>query len=373
VGVDNRNRLLCPRLLPELEPLADRTACGSDFLIFASYTAIPVAILIFVSRRKDLELKGLAWFFAAFILWCGLTHLLGMVTLWLPIYDVQALVKAATAAVSVPTAVLIFLLLPKALAIPSPRELQRVNDQLREEIAAHQRTLAELEKVKAGLEQRVQERTHELASAAEHARILVREIAHRAGNVMSVVSAMARLSLRMQDEPEQFVSQFVGRLEGMGRSHDLLLQNQWQDLSLEVLAESQLRPFLGERPLEVSGPALTIGPSAAHHLGMAFYELATNSTKYGALSVPEGRVNLSWSIHQEEQGQAVVELIWREFNGPPVSEPKRTGWGTTVLTTLAAGAINGKAELHYLLAGLMWRLRVPSIQSSAGNGNGVPA
>lgn len=333
---------------------------GSDFLIFASYTAIPIAIMIFVRRRKNLELKGLARFFAAFILWCGLTHLVGLITLWFPIYDIQALVKAATAAVSVATAVLIFTLLPKALAIPSPRELQLVNDRLREEIAAHQRTLVELEQVKAGLEHRVEERTHELASAAEHAKTLVREIAHRAGNIMSVVGAMARLSLRTQQEPEQFVNQFVGRLEGMGRSHDLLLHNQWQGLELKALAESQLRPFLGDRPLDMSGPALTVGPNAAHHLGMAFYELATNSTKYGALSVPEGRVSLTWSVHKGEQDQPVIELTWREFNGPAVVEPKRTGWGSTVVTKLTAGALNGSAELSYHLAGLIWRLRAPA-------------
>jgi hypothetical protein len=99
----------------------------SDLLIFAAYFAIPIAIWIYVRRRKDLDLKFLAVLFALFILLCGLTHLIQCITLWWPIYETQAWVKAATAAVSVATAVVIFPLIPLALAIPSPRQLQIVN------------------------------------------------------------------------------------------------------------------------------------------------------------------------------------------------------------------------------------------------------
>ena len=91
---------------------------GSDLLIFAAYFAIPVAIWTFVSKRPNIEMKGLARLFAAFILWCGLTHIVNLVTLWWPIYEFQALVKVVTAAISVTTAVVIFPLIPKALAIP---------------------------------------------------------------------------------------------------------------------------------------------------------------------------------------------------------------------------------------------------------------
>jgi hypothetical protein len=92
---------------------------GSDILIFLAYFAIPVAIWIFLRRRKDLELKTLAILFAAFIFLCGLTHIIQMLTLWWPIYETQGFVKAATAIVSVLTAILVFPLIPKALAIPA--------------------------------------------------------------------------------------------------------------------------------------------------------------------------------------------------------------------------------------------------------------
>jgi PAS domain S-box-containing protein len=118
----------------------------SDIFILASYFAIPVAIWIFLRKRTDLsaELKPLAVLFAAFIFLCGLTHAVQLATLWWPIYETQGFVKAGTALVSLTTAITIFPLITKALAIPSPRQLQLANDGLASEIAAHRETLAAL-------------------------------------------------------------------------------------------------------------------------------------------------------------------------------------------------------------------------------------
>ena len=120
---------------------------SSDILIFGSYFAIPVAIWIFLSKRTDLTLKPLAVLFAAFIFLCGLTHVIQAVTLWWPVYEVQGYVKAITAIVSVTTAIAIFPLIPKAVAIPSPSQLQIVNDGLALEVAAHRDTLAALKRL----------------------------------------------------------------------------------------------------------------------------------------------------------------------------------------------------------------------------------
>ncbi|WP_229714507.1 sensor histidine kinase [Aquisalinus luteolus] len=134
----------------------------SDILTALAYFAIPVAIFIFVKRRGDLEMKNLAWMFVAFITMCGLTHVVGLITLWAPIYETEGWVKGATAVVSVITAIAIFPLIPKALAIPSPSQLQLVNEQLSAEIDAHKKTLAELEAARAELELRVEQRTQAL-------------------------------------------------------------------------------------------------------------------------------------------------------------------------------------------------------------------
>lgn len=144
----------------------------SDFLIFAAYFAIPVAIWIFVTKRPNVELRGMALMFAAFILWCGLTHIINLVTLWIPVYEFQGWVKAITAGISVATAVAIFPLIPRALAIPSPNELQLANRNLALEVAAHQATLSALEKTRDELEERVKARTRELEEITNRFRLL---------------------------------------------------------------------------------------------------------------------------------------------------------------------------------------------------------
>jgi two-component sensor histidine kinase len=339
---------------------------GSDFLIFASYTAIPIAIWTFLKRRPGLELKGLAGFFAAFIFWCGLTHLLALVTLWQPVYDVQALIKAATAAVSVTTAIFIFRLIPQALAIPSPRELQLANGRLKAEAQAHESTLAELRQIRADLEQRVIDRTQSLEEAARHSQALVREVAHRSGNLMSVIAAMARQSAKTAEDTQQYVQQLVERIEGMGRSHELLFRESWRKLSLASLVEEQLRPFLGARPALISGPPVSVHPAMAHNLGMVIFELATNATKYGALSSENGNVCVAWHVVPDAKGGEYLVLKWTESGGPLVEPPRREGWGTTVIRNLAAATLDGVSEVEYAPEGLKWKLTVPLADGSLG-------
>ncbi len=95
----------------------------SDLLIAAAYFSIPLALISLVRRRKDLEFSGMFWLFALFILSCGLTHILAVWNLWHGDYGLEAVVKAVTAAASIPTAILLWPLIPRALALPSPSQL----------------------------------------------------------------------------------------------------------------------------------------------------------------------------------------------------------------------------------------------------------
>jgi CheY-like chemotaxis protein len=106
----------------------------SDALIAAAYFSIPVALAIFVSKRRDIAFGWVFWAFALFILFCGFTHVLSIVTLWVPIYGVEGIVKLLTAAASIVTAVMLWLLLPKLLALPSPSKLQEAEDLLRQSL-----------------------------------------------------------------------------------------------------------------------------------------------------------------------------------------------------------------------------------------------
>ncbi|HSN72885.1 MAG TPA: HWE histidine kinase domain-containing protein, partial [Steroidobacteraceae bacterium] len=138
---------------------------GSDVLTAAAYFAIPFAIAEYVRRRGGLMFQPVAWLFVAFIALCGLTHVFSAVTLWYPIYEFEGVLKALTAGVSIATAVVMFPLIPRALALPRSEDLAAANARLAEAIEEKSRMLAELERARAELEGRVAERTAELAAA----------------------------------------------------------------------------------------------------------------------------------------------------------------------------------------------------------------
>ncbi|MGB0669968.1 MAG: PAS domain S-box protein, partial [Rhodospirillales bacterium] len=145
----------------------------SDALIFLAYATIPLAIIQFVRRRSDIQHAFLFWLFALFIAGCGLTHLFGAVTLWYPIYGLEAVVKFLTAVVSVGTALVLMRIVPRLIAIPGPAQLQAVNEQLRAEIESRRRAEAEAEAARGALAQRVDARTQELTEANARLRAIL--------------------------------------------------------------------------------------------------------------------------------------------------------------------------------------------------------
>ncbi|MBV9829478.1 MAG: PAS domain S-box protein [Alphaproteobacteria bacterium] len=140
---------------------------GSDALIALSYYSIPIALLVILSRRRDLAFGWMLGLFAAFILACGTTHWLDAVTLWYPDYTAQALAKLVTAALSLATAIIAWPMLPRILALPSPDTLQRLNAQLQEEVAERTQAERALRELNNALDKQVEARTAELRLAAE--------------------------------------------------------------------------------------------------------------------------------------------------------------------------------------------------------------
>ncbi|WP_221047458.1 putative bifunctional diguanylate cyclase/phosphodiesterase [Methylogaea oryzae] len=124
----------------------------SDLLIVLSYYSIPFALLVFVRRRTDLAYRWVLHLFGLFIFLCGTTHLMSILTVWMPAYWLAGAIKVATAAVSLVTAVLIWPLLPKLLALPSPRQLLEANRELAKTLAAHEAVEQQLRKLSLALE-----------------------------------------------------------------------------------------------------------------------------------------------------------------------------------------------------------------------------
>ena len=197
--------------------------------------------------------------------------------------------------------------------------------------------------------------------AEDHLRFLMRELSHRTKNVMAVVQAISWQTARQSLDLKDFEQRFAQRLEALTRSQDLLMKRDWRGVVLEDLVRSQLEPFL-DRPnerLTMHGPALLLKPAAAQDLGLALHELATNASKYGALSVPTGKIEIGWTVDGRLPAVKQFHMTWHESGGPMVREPDRTGFGSTVITGTVPRTFNGKGELDYRPEGLRCEFTAP--------------
>ncbi|CAN7285721.1 sensor histidine kinase [Devosia sp. LjRoot16] len=193
-------------------------------------------------------------------------------------------------------------------------------------------------------------------AAETEVRFLMRELAHRSKNQMTVIAAMAKQTARGADTVPEFVSNFERRIFGLARSTDLLLAHGVAGVDLKELLVSQIDPFCpvdGERVI-VDGPALRLNAQAAQILGMAAHELATNAVKYGAFAKDGGRLELTW----KRLGDA-VSFIWHESGSTPAETSPRRGFGTTVLENMVGRSLNGEVEREVHELGIEWRFTIP--------------
>ena len=196
--------------------------------------------------------------------------------------------------------------------------------------------------------------------AEEQIKLLLCEVNHRAKNMLCVVEAIARHTAAA--DRDDFIERFAERVQSLAASQDLLVKNDWRGVDLHQLALSQLGHFkdLVDKRIELRGPHLLVSASAAQALGMALHELATNAGKYGALSDCSGRVEVCWRLEPGDGGGGTFVISWRERGGPFVRAPASTGFGSTVLSRVAKGGLDGQVELDYASTGLVWRLQCPA-------------
>jgi PAS domain S-box-containing protein len=197
-------------------------------------------------------------------------------------------------------------------------------------------------------------------------RFLMRELFHRSKNLLAVIQAIARQTARYSGSTESFLEKFNARLQAFAMSHDILFKEQWQSASLSDLVGLQLGPYLDRRKSQVSveGPTVLLKPDAAQNLGFALHELATNAAKYGALSVPEGRVSIAWRLLPEADGNG-VELDWVESGGPAVVKPAHRGFGSMVIERNLARELDTQVELAFRAEGVQCKILLPPGQLAA--------
>jgi PAS domain S-box-containing protein len=165
--------------------------------------------------------------------------------------------------------------------------------------------------------------------AEQDREMLLREIDHRARNILTVLQGLVTLMPR--DDPETFVNTFRARLQSLAGAHALLAQSRWHGVEMRVLLEEELQPFGLER-IHLVGDALMVRPDRVQHLSMIFHELSTNSAKYGSLSASQGRLRVEWRVVGGDQ----VMVEWTETGGPPLTAPPaRQGFGSTLIRSIA--------------------------------------
>lgn len=196
----------------------------------------------------------------------------------------------------------------------------------------------------------------------EHIQLLMREVTHRSKNLLAVIQAMARQTKLASRDVNDFEVRFSGRLQALAASHDLLVQRDWRGASMAEVVRSQLGHYLDQQAgqIEVDGPSLIVTPEAAQNIGLAVHELSTNAAKYGALSVPEGRVQVRWAHRIRAEDGARLHLSWTERGGPEVIKPSRRGFGQVVTEQLTARALQGNANLMFERGGVCWTLDIPA-------------
>lgn len=313
---------------------------GADAVIALSYFSIPLAIFYFVRQRANLEFKWVAYLFVLFIFWCGVTHAAASITIWYPIYGVQAVAKLVTAAVSVATAFTVWWIIPKALALPAPADLRTANAALEEEVAMRRQTEADLLLARSELEKRVAERTVELerlnrkleATNADLSNFAAR-LSHDLRSPITFVKGYAELLQHAGALREAPHTQYLENvIHGVDRM-DTMIQALFQFSSTERDAATMQPVSLSEicsdvletmaRPLEEAGGTVTLSEGLPRVMGdrglliLLVQNLVGNAVKYRGDAAP--RIDIS---AERRDGKVVVSVA---DNGPGVPDGEREG------------------------------------------------
>ncbi|MBC6982496.1 HWE histidine kinase domain-containing protein [Caulobacter sp. 17J80-11] len=199
----------------------------------------------------------------------------------------------------------------------------------------------------------------ERKEAEEHQRLLMREVDHRAKNALAVVQAVVRLT--KAETREAFAAAVEGRIQAIARAHDLLAASRWTGASLGKLAEEEVEAYQGvleggRRRIRLDGPEFMLRPDAAQPIALVLHELVTNAAKHGALSVPGGSVDLSWSVDREA---GRLKLVWSESGGPQVPEARGKGFGSVLVQASVERQLNGVLRHAWRAEGLQVELEIP--------------
>jgi len=194
----------------------------------------------------------------------------------------------------------------------------------------------------------------------EHMALVMAELNHRVKNTLAVVQSIARQTARRAADVETFSKNFVERLQSMAKAHDLLTKSQWMGAVLREVIENEISGRVAsETQCTITGPSIYLQPKQALAMHMVIHELTTNAAKYGGLKSHQGRIDISWTV-QNDDDNPQVELHWRELAPHTVSEPAGTGYGSRLIDQLLSYELGGgRVERDFRSEGLHCRITFP--------------
>ncbi|TAV12430.1 GAF domain-containing protein [Rhizobium leguminosarum] len=184
-------------------------------------------------------------------------------------------------------------------------------------------------------------------TANERQELLIAELNHRVRNILSLITGIIRQSQATSVSLGDYIRQLEGRIQSLARAHDQITRDHWAPASLRQLLLAETAAYLGKNAqrIQMGGEDVLLEPQAFSTAALVFHELMTNSAKYGSLSgTGSGTVQLRW--HRDDEGN--LRIGWREKDGPPVVEPKRHGFGSTIIRRSIPYDLGGKAEVRYV-------------------------
>jgi PAS domain S-box-containing protein len=199
----------------------------------------------------------------------------------------------------------------------------------------------------------------ERKAGEQRQKLLIDELNHRVKNTLATVQSLASQTARGALTPEAFREGFEGRLIALSKAHDQLTRHHWESAGLREIVSASIAPYAGAGPerIVLRGEDIVLRPRAVLTLAMAFHELTTNAAKYGALSLPGGRIEIRWQV---ASGDApLLRIDWVEQKGPVVSEPQRRGFGSKLIEGSIAAELGGSARLAFERSGVRCEIVIP--------------
>jgi len=195
-----------------------------------------------------------------------------------------------------------------------------------------------------------------------HQELLVAELDHRVKNVLAQVAVVAMSTRQGSHSIDEFLRSLNGRIQSMAAAHTLLSKSGWQSVGLDALVRNQLAPYATDTNVTISGTDVMLIAAEIQAVARVLHELVTNAAKYGALSIPGGRISVRWNRRGNEAGTNLM-LVWQEHGGPPVKSEIRSSYGTNLIRNLIPHELGGMVDLVFASEGVSCRIEIPIRQA----------